>query len=78
MKRCYGNWPCTFPRLANPLCALDIHLSVLSSLPEEDWFSEKLQTLNEIFQAIMNAANKQNNKKNAEANMLLENEFAWE
>ena len=56
---------------------LDIHLSVLSSLPEEDSFSEQLQTLNKLFQAIVNAADFVNRIiKNTERNALLENEFA--
>jgi hypothetical protein len=45
------------PTPGQPLRSLDVHLSVLSSLPEEDRFPEQLQSLNEIFQAIMNAAN---------------------
>jgi len=76
MKRCYGNCLRTFPRLANPLRPIDIHLSVYSSLPEEDWFSEQVLTLNEIFQAIMNAANKKKNKNIPKETCCLKKEFA--
>jgi hypothetical protein len=44
------------PSPGQTLRPLYIHLSVVSLLPEEDWFSEELQTLSEFFQAIINAA----------------------
>jgi hypothetical protein len=52
------------------------HLSVLSSLREEDWSSEQLQMLNEFFQVFMNAADLISRViKNYRKNPLFENDL---